>query len=56
VSGDDDGFNDCTASLGASHAVSPNLSVSASITYIAEFDVLEADTEVFGIAGVSYTF
>jgi hypothetical protein len=32
------------------------MSVSASITYVAELDILDADTQVYGMVGVGYDF
>ncbi len=56
IFGDEDGFNDATSSLGASYRVTSNMSVSASIAYIAELDILDADTQVYGMVGVGYDF
>jgi hypothetical protein len=53
-----DGMNDATGSLGASYSLADNLSLSASVTYVAELDsdVLETDTQVYGMVGIGYDF
>ena len=54
--GDEDGFNDATSLLGASYAVTSNMTVTATIAYVAELDVLDADTQLYGMLGIGYEF
>ncbi len=56
--GDEDGWNDATSSLGAAYAVCSNLTLSASVAYVAELDddVLETDTQIYGMVGIGYDF
>jgi hypothetical protein len=58
---DEDGFNDATASVGASYALTDNWALNGSVTYIAQLDdaVLtdtEYDTDVVGMIGLSCDF
>ncbi len=50
------GFNDVTGSLTAIYALTANLNLKASITYLAELDALDADTRCYGNIGISYNF
>jgi len=56
--GDEDGWNDATSSLGLGYSLTESVGLSASVTYVAELDddVLETDTQVYGMVGISYDF
>lgn len=56
--GGEDGFNDATATLGASYTITSNLSVSASVVYVAELDdkVMTVGKDFYGMVGFSYDF